>query len=188
MVRRMPVYEVFIEGKPRRIELTRTEEGRFTAKIGDKTLSVELPAGKVDFDKDFSLKIGDKAYIVELPRVAWEKPFSVKVEEATFKAEVKIPMKKVSILGFEPARIRAMKRGGTVRQVVEGAVSAPMTGKILSVRAKQGDQVKAGQILCVLEAMKMENEITAPNAGTVREVHVSEGSSVSEGEILFVVT
>jgi glutaconyl-CoA decarboxylase len=62
-----------------------------------------------------------------------------------------------------------------------------MTGKILSVKVKKGDQVKAGQVVCVIEAMKMENEIAAPKAGTVREVHVSAGSSVNEGEALVVV-
>jgi biotin carboxyl carrier protein len=62
-----------------------------------------------------------------------------------------------------------------------------MMGKIISVMVKKGDHVKAGQIVCVLEAMKMENEITTPNAGTVQEVCVFEGSSVSEGETLFVV-
>jgi len=67
-------------------------------------------------------------------------------------------------------------------------VTAPMTGKILSVMVKKGDQVKTGQILCVLEAMKMENEVTAPKTGTVQEVYVSEDSSVSEGEALFVVS
>ncbi len=71
-----------------------------------------------------------------------------------------------------------------VRQTVEGAVVAPMTGKILSIKVKKGDEVKAGQVLCVLEAMKMENEITAPKAGIIKEIYVSEGSSVSEGEPL----
>jgi acetyl-CoA/propionyl-CoA carboxylase biotin carboxyl carrier protein len=62
-----------------------------------------------------------------------------------------------------------------------------MTGKIVSVKVKKGDQVKAGQVLCVVEAMKMENEIASSKAGVVKEVYVSEGSSVSEGEPLFVV-
>ncbi len=48
------------------------------------------------------------------------------------------------------------------QQVVSGTVTAPMTGKIVSIRVGKGEQVKAGQVLCILEAMKMENEITAP--------------------------
>jgi biotin carboxyl carrier protein len=47
--------------------------------------------------------------------------------------------------------------------------------------------VKTGQILCIIEAMKMENEINTPKAGTVQEVNVTEGSSGSEGEVLFVI-
>jgi biotin carboxyl carrier protein len=62
-----------------------------------------------------------------------------------------------------------------------------MTGKIVAVRVKKGEQVKAHQVLCVVEAMKMENEILAPKAGTIKEVNVSEGSPVSEGEPLFII-
>jgi biotin carboxyl carrier protein len=63
-----------------------------------------------------------------------------------------------------------------------------MTGKILSIKVKKGEQVKAGQVLCILEAMKMENEIAAPKSGTVQEILASEGSSVGEGETLFIIT
>ncbi|MEM2368086.1 MAG: biotin/lipoyl-containing protein, partial [Candidatus Bathyarchaeia archaeon] len=73
------------------------------------------------------------------------------------------------------------------KQVVSGTVTAPMTGKIISIKVGKGEQVKAGQVLCILEAMKMENEITAPVAGTVREILVSEGVSVNEGDPLFVI-
>ncbi|MGQ9539272.1 MAG: biotin/lipoyl-containing protein, partial [Candidatus Bathycorpusculaceae bacterium] len=59
--------------------------------------------------------------------------------------------------------------------------------KILSIKVKKGEQVKAGQVLCILEAMKMENEIAAPMAGTIREVLVSEGASVNDGDPLFVI-
>ncbi|TEU06064.1 biotin/lipoyl-binding protein [Candidatus Bathyarchaeota archaeon] len=81
-----------------------------------------------------------------------------------------------------------MRRTMAPKQDVEGAVTAPMMGKIISVMVKKGDHVKAGQIVCILEAMKMENEITTPKAGTVQEVCVFEGSSVSEGETLFVIS
>lgn len=183
----LSVYEIFIDGKPRKIEVTRTGENSFTVKIDDKSLNIELPSDKLDLAKEFSIKVDGKKYQVELSKIDWEKLFPVKIEEATFKAEVKTPTRKTALTIFEPTLVTPTKRAVTPKQVVEGAVTAPMTGKILSVKVKEGEQVKAGQILCVLEAMKMENEITALKAGTVREVYISEGSSVSEGEVLFVV-
>ena len=66
-------------------------------------------------------------------------------------------------------------------------VNAPMPGTILKVNVKQGDAVKSGTILCVLEAMKMENEILAPKDGTVTQVVVSKGSSVDTGAPLVVI-
>ena len=67
------------------------------------------------------------------------------------------------------------------------AVNAPMPGTILKVNVTQGQAVKEGDVLCVLEAMKMENEIMAPKAGTVTQVVVSKGSSVNTGDALVVI-
>ncbi|MGX7394323.1 biotin/lipoyl-containing protein [Carnobacterium mobile] len=65
-------------------------------------------------------------------------------------------------------------------------VTAPMPGNIISVNVQAGEAVKAGQVLCVLEAMKMENEIVAPEDGTVSEVTVSKGASVEAGDSLII--
>ena len=67
-------------------------------------------------------------------------------------------------------------------------IKAPMPGTILDVKVKPGDAVKAGQCVCVLEAMKMENEIPAPADGTVAQVVVAKGASVNAGDTLVVLS
>ena len=64
------------------------------------------------------------------------------------------------------------------------AINAPMPGTILAVNVKPGQAVKRGDVLVVLEAMKMENEIMAPNDGTVGTVTVAKGQSVQSGATL----
>lgn len=63
-------------------------------------------------------------------------------------------------------------------------VNSPMPGKILAIKANAGQAVKKGNVIMVLEAMKMENEIVAPSDGTIASVNVAVGSSVEAGEVL----
>ena len=68
-----------------------------------------------------------------------------------------------------------------------GVVKAPMPGTVLSVKVAPGATVKAGDVLLILEAMKMENEITAPKGGTVKEIPVGNGTAVNTDDILVVI-
>ena len=89
-----------------------------------------------------------------------------------------------------PAAPAAAAPAAPAAPVVTGAgeaVNAPMPGNILKVNVAQGQAVKEGDVLCVLEAMKMENEIMAPKAGTVTQVLVSKGSTVDTGAPLVVI-
>lgn len=63
-------------------------------------------------------------------------------------------------------------------------INAPMPGKILAIKADAGKAVKKGEVVLVLEAMKMENEIVAPQDGVVASVNVAVGASVEAGEVL----
>ncbi|GAB6880496.1 acetyl/propionyl/methylcrotonyl-CoA carboxylase subunit alpha [Halorubrum gandharaense] len=78
--------------------------------------------------------------------------------------------------------------GSAAVEVAEGgeAVEAEMQGTILSVDVAEGDEVAAGDVVCVLEAMKMENDVVAERGGTVASVHVAEGDSVDMGDVLVV--
>lgn len=183
----MSTYEVFIDGKPRKVEVTKNSPNSFSAKIDGKPVKVELANDKLEPEKSFHIKFEGKNYKVELSTLEWEKTLTLRVEEASFKADLKTQARKTSSTTFEPVTSSLTKHSGQAKQAIQDAVVAPMTGKVVSVKVKKGDQVKAGQALCVIEAMKMENEITAVRAGTVKEVFISEGAPVSEGEALFVV-
>ena len=66
-------------------------------------------------------------------------------------------------------------------------VEVPITGKIISVNVKAGDEVKEGDVLCTLESMKMENPILAPVDGTITEIGVAVEQVVKPGEIIAVI-
>lgn len=63
-------------------------------------------------------------------------------------------------------------------------VKAPMPGKILAVKANPGQSVKQGEVILLLEAMKMENEVVAPQDGTIASVNVASGDMVESGDVL----
>lgn len=84
------------------------------------------------------------------------------------------------------APLQAPKAAAPDNTGAEGSVkvTAPMPGKILSVKAKVGDTVKKGQAIIILEAMKMENEIVASEAGRIASINTKEGASVEAGDLL----
>lgn len=86
----------------------------------------------------------------------------------------------------QPAPKAEEKKEVVVKEGSE-AVEAPMPGTILSINVNQGDTVKEGQILAILEAMKMENEILAPRGGKVASIAVTKGASVNTGDKLIVI-
>ncbi len=82
-----------------------------------------------------------------------------------------------------PRRERKSDAGGGA----PGAIVSPLQGTVLKIAVEKGAEVAEGALVCVIEAMKMENEITAPSAGTVEELAVSEGGSVATGDTIAVI-
>jgi biotin carboxyl carrier protein len=66
-------------------------------------------------------------------------------------------------------------------------IEAPLPGAVLEVKVQEGQRVEVGQVLIILEAMKMENEVTAPTAGKIKSLRVQKGSSVDANQVLVIV-
>ena len=85
------------------------------------------------------------------------------------------------------ARRRRDRGHGGAHAGTKDAVVTPMQGTVLAVKVSEGDEVQPGDVICIVEAMKMENEITAHRAGVVTELSVAPGQAVSNGQIVCVV-
>ncbi len=103
--------------------------------------------------------------------------YSVDVDGEVF--DVKITP--VGYMEIEPTQ------GKVPRGNVEGAVNTTMQGMILKLKVNRGDQVNEGDVVAVLEAMKMENDVYASQSGTVEQIYVDEGDTVDAGDVLMVI-
>ena len=123
--------------------------------------------------RKFNVNVNGTLYEVEVEEIQAAAPARKPIPAAAPKAAAP----KAAAPKAAPARPAAAPAGAET-------VKAPMPGNILEVRVKDGQAVQAGDVLFILEAMKMENEIMAPAAGTVSGVAVQKGSAVATGAVL----
>jgi biotin carboxyl carrier protein len=168
--------------------------------IGGRTYEVEVKGDSVVVDgqtfpvtvKDegahLAVNAGGIAYRVQLPPAADRASgMQVQVDYRPFAVEYEGSLTRSAPQRAERTPSRAGASAAPAQSAVKGGVTAPIAGKVLRVNASLGASVAAGDVLVVLEAMKMENEIKAISAGTVKQVLVAEGGRVSEGDVLVVV-
>ena len=134
--------------------------------------------------KNYTFKINGKEYQVAIGK-ADGKMLSVNVNGADYQVELEhAPVAAPAAVPVTPAQTAAPAAAPAPKSVPAGAaekVSSPLPGVIVEVSVKEGQAVKAGQKVAVLEAMKMENEIPAPKDGTITAIHVNKGDSILEG-------
>ncbi len=141
--------------------------------------------------KKFKVTVEGKEYLVEVEEVSAESSAAVQQNQphvsiasaniSTAKTVSAAPQQKAKSAVFEKP---------TFNPAVEGdcTVKAPMPGSVLDVKVDVGDQAFEGDVLIILEAMKMENELTAPQAGTVKEILVKKGDTVNSGDPLIILS
>jgi glutaconyl-CoA/methylmalonyl-CoA decarboxylase subunit gamma len=141
--------------------------------------------------KEYKLKINGNNYNVAINEVK-DTTASVEVNGSSFTVEFEKPISKpkaIKVVRKEsaaPAVTPSTRVAEKAAPVSGTVVNSPLPGVILSVDVKEGEQVKSGQKLLVLEAMKMENTIEAPANGVVKSIKVNKGDSVLEGEPLVI--
>ncbi|MBI4609385.1 MAG: biotin/lipoyl-binding protein [Candidatus Rokubacteria bacterium] len=145
--------------------------GRFRVRVGDEVVEVDA---RWPVPGRCSLLIAGAAYAADVTeKDGW---FTVDVAGETYRIRVE-----------EETRRLLRRRGSGVRQAGGQVLVAPMPGRVVHVAVREGQAVKAGDGLVVVEAMKMENEFKATLDGTVKEVRVRVGQTVDAGDVLVVV-
>lgn len=142
--------------------------------------------------KSFRLVVNDREYTVEIGDLS-QSPLTVVVNGQTYRVEVQ----RESTASEKPAASvvrEAEPKPKAVDQplvtpkprveAVAGAVTAPLPGKVLGIKVKEGDRVKAGDVLFIVESMKMEISVPAPWDGVVKAIRVVVGQTVKQGGVL----
>lgn len=132
--------------------------------------------------KKFLINVNGNEYEVEVEEIANGESTTERPAQASQPKPASRPAAK-----SKPAPKKAAPKKEVVVSEGSESIDAPMPGSILSINVKEGDTVKSGQVLLILEAMKMENEILAPRDGKVASISISEGTSVNTGDNLVVI-
>jgi biotin carboxyl carrier protein len=154
----------------------------FEVQPGQDSVSVggvDYPVRIVRQGDIVAVYVNERPYQVHLPPDATaEGPIKVLVDAKEYEVELKGAPTARRPSGGAPKR--PAPPGGA------GAITARMSGRIIRVDVEPGQQVKEGDLLLIIEAMKMENEVLAPARGTVKEVAVAAGARVSDGDLLVI--
>ena len=163
---------------------------KYLARVGEHTYSVDVV-------NDTTLRINGRTYSVNMQTVDGEQVYSFLLDEHSYEffvirtesgydVLVAGERHEVTVEDEYTQRLHTLT-GKTRGPKSDAQIKAPMPGLVVAVRASEGESVKSGQGLVILEAMKMENELRAPWNGTVKQVKVSAGQKVEQGQLLLVI-
>lgn len=161
-----------LNNKNQEIEIERDGEKVF-ARVDDRKYELEVSEVEPNV---FLLKHENKIYeIFVAPQADKNAPYHVKAKNQEF--EIKL---------IDPKRLRGSNAsGGQTDGLAE--IKTAMPGKVVRVLAEQGTEIKSGEGVIIVEAMKMQNEMKSPKDGTVKEIRFKEGATVNTGDVLVII-
>jgi len=139
--------------------------------------------------KKFDFSINGNKYHVRVKDIE-DNIATVEVNGTPYSIEIEQEVKKVKTPKLVRQEVKSKPgEGNIVKKPAAGGhqILAPLPGSIFKVMAKEGDAVKKGDTLLIMEAMKMENNVMADKDGTVKEVKVKEGDAVLQSDVLMVI-
>lgn len=160
----------------------------YQAQFDGKTFTLELQAEgmqvngqKLEWDLvalgagQFHIRYQQRSYPAEV----------VRIDRETKTVELKVKGQRYSVRLRDDVDVLMEKMGMSAAGSSKvNSIKAPMPGLIIDLRVQAGDEVKPGDALLILEAMKMENILKSPGAGTVKKVRIKKGDSVEKGQVL----
>ncbi len=141
--------------------------------------------------KKFNVTVNGKTYAVEVEEVlAGQGGFTYQpVQQAPVQAPVQQAPVQSALAQAPVASVKQVQKEAAVAAPAGGELmSAPMPGTILDILVTEGQTVKKGEIILILEAMKMENEIAAAADGVISKIHTSKGATVSAGDSMLTIS
>jgi biotin carboxyl carrier protein len=192
-------FKLTIDGRTHEVEVAQQDShpspSPVTVNIDGKTFAVSI-VERDETSRTIRVKVGEKQFKVGLEKDSLTngRPSDVNINDIPFRIQVANlgvarPAANLVVDGQTQSKIGTPTTKAAPRQAASGekAIKPPMPGKIISVKVRQGDMVKAGDVVLILEAMKMANEIASPFDGKIKEVRVSNGQSVAPDDSLIVI-
>jgi biotin carboxyl carrier protein len=180
----LTAHEVLVNRKPHRVRVLERNGNIFLVEVNEKTVTVKIK--NPNQGKTVLIEINGSSLQAKIERIQ-RNILQVKIGGKPFEVQCQPKIPKETAVKLEP--VATVTRRPAISLAIEkDAVTAPIAGRIVLLKANVGQRVEKGECICVLEAMKMENEIAAPKKGVVKEIRVSEGAIVNKRDVLAIIT
>ena len=167
---------------------------KYATTVGDKTYIIEI-------NDDQHVTVDDKTYTIDLPAGSGQTLYSLLIDNQSFEAfvdasdesadELQVLLRghlyDVKVVDERAARL-AKSAGRAAAATGDFNLKAPMPGVVIAIPVSEGQPVKKGDLLVILESMKMQNELKSPRDGKVTRVKTKAGDSVEQNQVLVTVT